>query len=183
MNTSSLWKENIIERIGTIIAINDRAELKMSVCNLCWASEVCTGAKWPTQPELIMVSKAWANQEYHCSSPGLEAGPLQGLTPSISPGFPKNLPVPTYILGWAEVLWGEGFWSRTQHTDQVIGLKCGPLNPKSNALNIKPLHRHYWTSEREHLLPKLTLVELWHHCPVVRDYQHALKNKVHMCST
>ena len=105
----------------------------MSVCNLCWASKVFTGAKWPTQPELIMVSKAWANQEYHCSSPGLEAGPLQGLTPSISPGFPYNLPVPTYILGWAEALWGEGFWSRTQHTDQVISLKCGPLNPKSKA--------------------------------------------------
>ena len=155
----------------------------MSVCNLCWASKVCAGAKWPTQPELIMVSKAWANQEYHCSSPGLEAGPLQGLTPSISSGFPDNLSEPTYILGWAEALQGEGFWSRTQHTDQVIGLKCGPLNPKSNALNIKPLHLHCWTSERKHLLPKLTLVELWHHCQVVRDYQHALKNKVHMCST
>ena len=115
--------------------------------------------------------------------PWIGSWSIEGLTPSISPGFPKNLPVPTYILGWAEALWGEGFWSRTQHTDQVIGLKCGPLNPKSNALNIKPLHLHCWTSEREHLLPKLTLVELWHHCPVVRDYQHTLKNKVHMCST
>ena len=47
LNTSSLWKENIIERIGTIIAINDSEKLKMSVCNLCWASKVCTGAKWP----------------------------------------------------------------------------------------------------------------------------------------
>ena len=129
----------------------------MSVCNLCWASKVCTGAKWPTQPELIMVSKAWANQEYHCSSPGLEAGPLQGLTPSISPGFPNNLPVLTYILGWAEALRGEGFWSRTQHTDQVIGLKCGPLNLKSNALNIKATASPLMNFRKKALITKTNL--------------------------
>ena len=155
----------------------------MSVCNLCWASKVFTGAKWPTQPELIMVSKAWANQEYHCSPPGLEAGPLQGLTPNISSGFPENLSAPTYILGWAEALWGEGFWSRTQHTDQARS-QMWTSQPKVQCTqHLKPLHRHCWTSERKHLLPKLTLVELLHHCPVVRDYQHTLKNKVHMCST
>ena len=49
--------------------------------------------KWSTSPELISISLAWSNKEYHFSLRGLDASPLHGYPPppSISSYFSPSI--------------------------------------------------------------------------------------------
>ena len=61
-----------------------------------------TRAKWPTQPELIQVSKAWSDQQNHYSPPGWwDASP----SPRGVITLPWQLVLSICTPGWREKLW------------------------------------------------------------------------------
>ena len=57
-------------------------------------------------------------------------------------GFPNNLPIPIYTLGWREALWELSVLPK--NTTQCLrpGLEPGPLDPGMSALTVRLLHLH-----------------------------------------